>query len=93
MCEARRDGEHGVVVLRLTTMPRNLQEELHQLDALAQVRLAHNLRDDPQRLAVHEVAEAKEVLRPKLGLLGVSSMRFYAFFPLSGLYYGSKTKT
>jgi hypothetical protein len=79
VCEARRDGEHGVVVLRLATMPRNLQEELHQLDPLAQVRLAHNLRDDPQRLAVHEVAEANEVLRPKLGLLGVSSMRFYAF--------------
>ncbi len=49
-------------------MPRNLQEELHQLDPLAQVRLAHNLGDDPQRLAIHEVAEANEVLRTKLGL-------------------------
>ena len=42
--EAGGDGEHGVVVLGLPTMLGNLQEELHQLHPLAQVRFAHHLK-------------------------------------------------
>ena len=61
MPESTHDREHGVEVLRLLAVPRHLDVVLHELDALEDGRLAHDLAHDPEHLLVDQTREALQV--------------------------------
>ena len=61
------DGEHGVEVLALAAVQRDLDEVLDGLHAFELVRLSRHLRGHPEGLVVNGLLEALQAGRARLG--------------------------